>query len=214
MFRTGGAGFAIPCSEDGTPDGTLYETTGVQANYVLVSSRTPHTIGFTSYGDDPYGHITSLDGQEGMITASRGTKLKTKSISEVVANKSELPTKTSDLTNDSGFITSADIPAKSIPFTIKQDRSMYPSSQTITVKTSPTKTLTVATNPNGNGGTFVANFLISGWNDSTTLADVVTAPDTVGCYVFKTSGQLNDTWGNLKSTLISTIESFDIALPL
>ena len=94
MFRTGGAGFAIPCSEDGTPAGTLYETTGVEANYVLVSSQTPHTIGFTSYGDDAYGHITSLDGQEGMIAASRGTKLKTKTISEKVANKSDLPTNT------------------------------------------------------------------------------------------------------------------------
>jgi len=101
-----------------------------------------------------------------------------------------------------------------IPFTIKQDKGLYPTSQTITVKTSPTKTLTVATNPNGSGGTFVANFLTSGWNDSTTLADVVTAPDTAGCFVFSTSGQLNDTWGNLKSTLISTAESFEVALPL
>lgn len=148
------------------------------------------------------------------MTCQRTNAYKTYSISEELANKSDLPTKTSQLSNDSGFITSADLPAKSIPFTIKQDRTLYITSQTINVKTSPTKTLTVATNPNGNNGTFVANFLISGWNDSTTLADVVTAPDTAGCYVFKTSGQLNDTWGNLKSTLISTIESFDIALPL
>lgn len=62
MFRTAGVGYAIPCSEDGTPAGTLYETTEVRADTVLVSSRTPHTIGFTSYGNDPYGHITSLDG--------------------------------------------------------------------------------------------------------------------------------------------------------
>lgn len=101
-----------------------------------------------------------------------------------------------------------------VPLTIKQDRSLYPSSQTITVKTSPTKSLAVATNPNGAGGTFVASFLTSGWNDSATLADVVTAPDTAGCLVFKTSGQSNDTWGNLKSTLVSAVESFGIALPL
>lgn len=101
-----------------------------------------------------------------------------------------------------------------VPLTIKQDRSLYPSSQTITVKTSPTKTLTVATNPNGAGGTFVASFLTSGWNYGATLADVVTAPDTAGCLVFKTSGQSNDVWGNLKSTLVSDVESFDIAFPL
>lgn len=59
------------------------------------------------------------------------------------ALESEIPTKTSDLSNDSGFITSADLPVKPIPFTIKQDRSLYPSSQTITVKTSLTNTLSV-----------------------------------------------------------------------
>lgn len=130
------------------------------------------------------------------------------------ALESEIPTKTSDLSNDSGFITSADLPVKPVPFTIKQDRSLYPASQTITVKTSLTNTLSVETNPNRNGGTFVASFLISEWNSSMTLADVVTAPDTVGCFVFKTSGQMNDTWGNLKTTLISSTESFGIALPL
>ena len=112
MFRTSGAGFAIPCSEDATPAGTLYETTRVEANYVLVSSETPHTIGFTSYGSDEYNHIVSLDGQEGMIAAYRAGNIKTKSINETLANKSDLPTKTSDLTNDSGFITSADIITK------------------------------------------------------------------------------------------------------
>lgn len=138
-------------------------------------------------------------------------------VDEAISSKADLstiPTKTSDLSNDSGFITSADLPVKPIPFTIKQDRSLYPSSQTITIKTSSTNTLSVKTNPNGNSGTFVASFLISEWNSSTTLADVVTAPDTVGCFVFKTSGQMNDTWGNLKTTLISNTESFGIALPL
>ena len=101
-----------------------------------------------------------------------------------------------------------------VPVTIKQDRTLYPSSQTITVKTSPAKTLSVATNPNGTGGTFVASFLTSGWNDGAALSDVVTAPDTAGCLVFKTSGQSNDTWGNLKSTLVLDVESFDIAFPL
>lgn len=112
MFRTAGAGFAIPCSEDGTPAGTLYETTGIDVNYVLVSSQTPHTIGFTQGGSDPYGGITSLDGEPN-ISASRKTNAKTKYVASVVANKSDLPTKTSELSNDSGFITSADVPTPS-----------------------------------------------------------------------------------------------------
>ena len=69
-----------------------------------MSSETPHTIGFTSYGNDPYGHITSLDGQEGAISAYRIGKLRTNSVGETVANISDLPTKTSELSNDSGFI--------------------------------------------------------------------------------------------------------------
>lgn len=111
MFRTGGAGFAIPCSEDATPDGTLYETTEVQANYVLVSSQTPHTIGFAVGGSDPYGQIILLDGEPN-ITANRQTHAKTNYVTSEVANKSDLPTKTSDLSNDSGFITAADIITK------------------------------------------------------------------------------------------------------
>lgn len=46
------------------------------------------------------------------MTCRRINAYKTYSISEELANKSELPTKTSDLTNDSGFITSADIITK------------------------------------------------------------------------------------------------------
>lgn len=111
MFRTGGAGFAIPCSEDGTPAGTLYETTAVEADRILVASDTPHTIGFTPGLNDPYGGITSLDGEPN-ISASRQTHAKTNYVTTEVANKSDLPTKTSDLTNDSGFITSADVPTQ------------------------------------------------------------------------------------------------------
>ncbi len=112
MFRTKGVGFAMPCSEDGTPAGTLYEITSVTTTTVIVSSQTPHTIGFTSSYIDPYSQITSLDGQEGAISAYRNGNLRTKTVRELVANKSELPTKTSDLTNDSGFVTSADIITK------------------------------------------------------------------------------------------------------
>lgn len=48
MFRTAGAGFAILCSEDGTPDGRLVETTDVQNSYVLMENNTTsiHSIGF------------------------------------------------------------------------------------------------------------------------------------------------------------------------
>lgn len=40
MFRTGGAGFAMPCSEDGTPDGRLYETTEVRPAAVIIANQT------------------------------------------------------------------------------------------------------------------------------------------------------------------------------
>ena len=46
------------------------------------------------------------------MTCQRTNAYKTYSISEELANKSDLPTKTSDLTNDSGFITSANIITK------------------------------------------------------------------------------------------------------
>lgn len=107
MFRTAGAGFAIPCSEDGTPDGRLVETTAVHPSYVLMENNTTsvHSIGFSTAYDDPYGNIVTIDGQSDMIFAHRTNAYKAYSFSEEIANKSELPTKTSDLTNDSGFIT-------------------------------------------------------------------------------------------------------------
>ena len=72
-----------------------------------------HSIGFSSYYTDPYGNIDQIDGQSNMIFARRASAFKSYGIIEELANKSELPTKTSDLTNDSGFITSADVPVPS-----------------------------------------------------------------------------------------------------
>lgn len=114
MFRTAGAGFAIPCSEDGTPDGRLVETTDVKQSYVLMADNTTsiHSIGFETHYGDPYNNIVTIDGQSDMIYAHRTNALKMYSFSEEIANKSDLPTKTSDLTNDSGFITAADIITK------------------------------------------------------------------------------------------------------
>ena len=111
MFRTAGAGFAIPCSEDGTPDGRLIETTDVQGYYVLMANNTTsiHSIGFSA----DYNDIVTIDGQSDMIFAHRTNAYKMYSFSEEIANKSELPTKTSDLTNDSGFITLAQVPTPS-----------------------------------------------------------------------------------------------------
>lgn len=115
MFRTKGVGFAVPCSEDGTPAGTLYEITSIETTnaHILVSSRTPHTIGFTASGNDQYGQITSLDGEEGTISAYRIGNQKTKRVGETVANTSDLPTKTSELSNDSGYITAQQVPTPS-----------------------------------------------------------------------------------------------------
>ena len=112
MFRTAGAGFAIPCSEDGTPTGTLVETTSVGSGYVIMANNTTsvHSIGFSAYYSDQYGNIDQIDGQSNMIFARRASAYKSYAIIEDLANKSELPTKTSDLTNDSGFITSAEVP--------------------------------------------------------------------------------------------------------
>lgn len=112
MFRTGGAGFAMPCSEDGTPDGRLYETTNVTNTAVIIADQTTslHQLTFTSRYNDPYGQVATIDGQSEQMTCWRTNALKMFVVSEELANKSDLPTKTSDLTNDSGFITSAQIP--------------------------------------------------------------------------------------------------------
>lgn len=82
MFRTAGAGFAIPCSEDGTPDGRLVETTGVQPNWVLMENNTTsiHSIGFSTSWDDPYGNIITIDGQTDSIFAHRTNAYKTYAI--------------------------------------------------------------------------------------------------------------------------------------
>lgn len=111
MFRTGGAGFAIPCSEDGTPDGRLYETTDVQTAAVIIADQTTslHQLTFTTRYNDPYGQVATIDGQSAQMTCWRTNSLKMYAISEELANKSDIPTKTSDLTNDSGYITSSDI---------------------------------------------------------------------------------------------------------
>lgn len=119
MFRTGGAGFAIPCSEDGTPDGRLIETTGVQQSYVRIANNTSsvHSIGFSGSSNDPYNNIITIDGQSDMIFAHRTNAYKMYTMLEELANKSELPTKTSELSNDSGFITSSDVPTKTSDLT-------------------------------------------------------------------------------------------------
>lgn len=114
MFRTGGAGFAMPCSEDGTPDGRLYETTNVTNTAVIIANQTTslHQLTFATRYNDPYGNIVAIDGQSEQMTCWRMNAQKMFVVSEELANKSDLPTKTSDLTNDSGFITSADIITK------------------------------------------------------------------------------------------------------
>ena len=112
MFRTGGAGFAMPCSEDGTPDGRLYETTDVTRTAVIIANQTTslHQLTFATRYNDPYGNVVAIDGQSEQMTCWRTNALKMFVVSEELANKSDLPTKTSDLTNDSGFITSAEVP--------------------------------------------------------------------------------------------------------
>lgn len=112
MFRTAGAGFAILCDENGTPTGTLVETTSVQGTYVLMANNTTsvHSIGFSGTSLDPYNTIVTIDDQTDLIYAQRPNAYRMYAVYEEIANKSELPTKTSDLTNDAGFITSAEVP--------------------------------------------------------------------------------------------------------
>lgn len=79
MFRTGGAGFAMPCSEDATPDGRLYVTTSVEPNHVIVENETTslHQLTFSSRGySDQYGQVVTVDGQSEQMTCWRVNETK------------------------------------------------------------------------------------------------------------------------------------------
>ena len=112
MWRTKGIGFAIPCNEDGIPDGRLFEITKVEETspYRISNSGSEnHTI----TGNQDWGSIETIDGQTNQIVCTRAVTLKNKTYVTNFASKDDIPTKTSDLTNDSGFITSSQIPTPS-----------------------------------------------------------------------------------------------------
>lgn len=103
MWRTKGIGFAIPCSEDGIPDGRLFEITKVEETspYRISNSGSEnHTI----TGNQDWSSIETIDGQTNQIVCTRAVILKNKTYVTSFASKDDLPTKTSELSNDSGFI--------------------------------------------------------------------------------------------------------------
>lgn len=112
MYRTVDAGFAIPCSSEGVPDGRLIEFTRVSPSYIAFTNEDTqvHTI----TGNTRWTSIETIDGQSGEIACTRTNEYKMNSRIEKLAKESQLPTKTSDLTNDSGFITAEQVPTQSL----------------------------------------------------------------------------------------------------
>ena len=113
MWRTKGIGFAIPCDINGIPDGRLFEIT-------LVEETSPYRIGFdlntqihTITGNENWSAILTIDEQENQITCTRSIVQRVKENRQTFPTLEDIPTKTSDLTNDSGFITTADVPTPS-----------------------------------------------------------------------------------------------------
>lgn len=113
MWRTKGVGFAIPCDENGIPDGRLYEITQIE-------QTSPYRIGYnnttqihTITGNENWSAILTIDEQENQITCTRSIVQRAKENRQTFPTLDDIPTSTSQLTNDSGFITSADIPTPS-----------------------------------------------------------------------------------------------------
>lgn len=112
MWRTVEApGFAIPADANGTPDGRFIEISGVAVSYVFFTDISTQVHQIT--GNANWTSIITIDGQSDQIICTRTNPYKMNTSTEPLAKRSEVPTKTSDLTNDSGYITSADIPTPS-----------------------------------------------------------------------------------------------------
>lgn len=113
MWRTKGIGFAIPCDKNGIPDGRLFEIT-------LVEETSPYRIGFnmgtpthTITGNENWSAILTIDEQENQITCTRNIVQRVKENRQTFPTLDDIPKKTSDLTNDSGFITAEQVPTPS-----------------------------------------------------------------------------------------------------
>ena len=79
--------------------------------------------------------VTSVNGQTGAVTIAVPTKTSDLQNDSNFATTSDIPTKTSQLTNDSGFLTTADIPTKTSE--LENDSGFITSSD---IPTIPTKT--------------------------------------------------------------------------
>ena len=111
MWRTKGLGFAIPCSQDGIPDGRLFEITQIdEVNHKVGNNG--GTENHTITGNENWSAILTIDEQENQIICTRSITQRAKENKQTFPTMDDIPTKTSDLTNDSGFITSADIITK------------------------------------------------------------------------------------------------------
>ena len=113
MWRTVGVGFAIPCSEDGIPDGRFVECNGISQTSQYISFDDDSMV-HTITGNANWTAIETIDGQSGQITCTRTNQYKQQVYNERVANVSQLPTAVSQLTNDSGFITLAEVDTSKI----------------------------------------------------------------------------------------------------
>lgn len=75
MFRTATApGFAMPCNEEGMPNGTLYEIDTIQVAYIGYHDDSQvHEVEIDNY---THNSIVTIDGQEDQITCSRASAYK------------------------------------------------------------------------------------------------------------------------------------------
>lgn len=116
MWRTKGLGFAIPCSQDGIPDGRLFEITQIdEVNHKVGNNG--GTENHTITGNENWSAILTIDEQENQITCTRSIVHRAKENKQTFPTLEDIPTSTSQLANDSGFITSADVPTKTSDLT-------------------------------------------------------------------------------------------------
>lgn len=75
MFRTATApGFAMPCNEEGVPNGSLYEIDTIQIAYIAYHNDSQvHEIEIGGYANNS---IVTIDGQENQVTCSRASAYK------------------------------------------------------------------------------------------------------------------------------------------
>ena len=125
---------AMPTGTEGTPVADV-ETDATTQN-IIVTPKTTNTAGYISgglrvgepvtinpgvttfngqTGDVTYtAPVTSVNGQTGAVTVTVPSKTSDLTNDSGFITNSSLPTKTSDLTNDSGFITAATAPVTSV----------------------------------------------------------------------------------------------------